>query len=247
MKGTFFSRPIEWNIETFAESWGQGGIIEGKVSISNHSQETISMTSPGVALSFSEIKKVHAKDKNAFKPEIQFSFPINELGPAAKHEFQFNLVLPANTQISDKKKSYYLTYGQNFLESSLQLKIDPNPVFLKIIPLFETFYRFKIKEIKSSKSGVEFEMLPPGSKEFSQLEQLTLGLFMEGDHLGLDFNFILRKLDFGAVSTKMIKEKARIHKQLSPKEYLMGKEHIHQDQLLKNIESIFSEIKVKNN
>jgi len=247
MKGTFFSKPIEWNIETFAESWSQGGIVEGKLIIANHSMENIPLSSPGVALSFSEIKKVHTKDKNAFKPEIQFSFPLSELSPSARHEFSFNLKLPTNTQVSDKKKSYYLTYGQNFLESSLQLKIDPNPVFLKIIPLFETFYRFKTKEIKSSKSGVEFEMLPPASKEFSQLEQLTLGLFMEEDQLGLDFNFSLKKLDFSGISTKMIKEKSRTQKKLSPKEYLMGKEHIHQDQLLKNIESVFSEIKVKNN
>jgi uncharacterized protein YxjI len=114
------------------------------------------------------------------------------------------------------------------------------------VGLLDTFQRFKLKEFKGTKNGVEYKLIPPTSRDMANLDGLLLSMEMEGDTLNLTFEFQVKKLDTSGVTNSIKKETAKIKKSLLPKEYLLGRDMIHQDALLKMFESVIGEVKIKN-
>lgn len=244
MKGTFFSKPLEWNIETAGESWQQGDTVKGTLKVKNHGTEKVNLTDAGVALAYADIKKVHSRTEGALKPEVKEAFS-NELNPGETAELSFSFPITSNSPVTDKKASYYLGFGKNFAESNLQVKVEPKALFMKVIGLMDTFQRFKLKEFKGTKKGVEFKLIPPTSRDMANIESLLLTFSMDGDNLHMKFDFQVKKLDHSSVTTKINKESASFEKVLSPKEYSLGKDMINQDVLLKNVEAVLSDVKIK--
>lgn len=245
MKGVFFNKPLEWSLDAVGESWQQGSIVKGELKVKNHGSEDISLQDAGVALAHGEMKKVHAKAQDALKIELKEEFKIQKIGPGEELGLSFSLLLPENALITDKKSSFYLTYGKGCMENHLQLKVIPRALFEKLIGLLDTFYRFKVKDCKSSKKGVEYKLTPPTSRDMANLEGLNLVLWMEDELLKLMFDFQVKKLDMASVTTKVCKESVKVTRDLPKKEYSMGPDMINQDGLLKAIESVLSEVKLK--
>jgi hypothetical protein len=246
MKGTFFSKPLEWNIETVGETWQQGDALSGTLRVKNHGTDPVDLAGSGVGLGVAEIKKVQSRAEGALKQEHTLAFPAGELAPGATAELPFTFPIGANSPVTDKRASYYLSFGRNFTEGQLQVRVDPNQLFMKVLGLMDTFHRFKVKDYKASKKGVEYKLLPPTSREMANVESLLLTFAMDGDVLRMKFEFQVKKLDTSSVTTKVNKESVAIERGLAPREYSLGKGMINQDQLLKNIETVLSEIKLKN-
>lgn len=245
MKGTFFNKPLEWNIEALGEAWPQGAAVSGTLKVKNHGTEIIDLSEAGVALAHADIKKVHAKAEGALKPQVDKKFEGVKLGPGETSELTYSLALPANCPVTDKKASFYLAYGRNLSENHLMLKVEPRQLFNKIVGLLDTFHRFKLKEFKSAKLGVEYKLIPPTSRDMANLESLGLILSMDGDNLVMDYEFQVRKLDTTGVTTKVNKDAVKLKKVLVPKQYSLGKDMINQDLLLKSIEETLGEVKLK--
>lgn len=246
MKGTFFSKPIEWNIETIGESWQQGEFIRGILRVKNHGLNDNELSNSGVALSYAEIKKVQSRSEGALKIEQELTFPTARLAAGEEAQVEFSFQIDSNAPITDKKGSYYLTFGKDFKEEILQVKVEPKGLFTKVSKLLDTFHRFKFKEFKASKKGVEFKFIPPTSREMANLDTLLLTFSMDKDSLIMSFDFHVKKLNTSSVVTKINKESVNIQKILSPKEYSLGKDLINQDEILKAIDSAISEVKMKN-
>lgn len=246
MKGAFFQKPLEWSIETTDESWQQGAKVRGILRVKNHGPETISLSSSGVGLAYAEIKKVHAKTEGVLKPAPLLNFAQSEIGAGETKELPFDLELPANCPVSDKKATYFLTYGKEASENHLQLSILPRALFGKLTGLLDTFHRFKLKEFKGTKTGVEYKLIPPTSRDMANLDNLLLALEMEGETLHMTFEFAVKKLDTSGVTNSIKKETAKIKRSLAPKEYSLGRDMINQDTLLKVFESVIGEVKIKN-
>jgi hypothetical protein len=244
MKGTFFSKPLEWNIETTGESWQQGDTLKGVLKVKNHGTEKVNLADAGVALAYAEIKKVHSRADGALKPEVKESFK-DELNAGESAEISFSFPISPNSPVTDKKASYYLGFGKNFSESNLQVKVEPKALFMKVIGLMDTFQRFKLKEFKGTKKGVEFKLIPPTSRDMANIESLLLTFSMDGENLHMKYDFHVKKLDHSSVTTKINKESATFEKILTPKEYSLGRDMINQDSLLKSVESVLSDIKIK--
>ena len=244
MKGTFFSKPLEWNIETTGESWQQGDTLKGVLKVKNHGTEKVNLADAGVALAYAEIKKVHSRADGALKPEVKESFK-DELNAGESAEISFSFPISSNSPVTDKKASYYLGFGKNFSESNLQVKVEPKALFMKVIGLMDTFQRFKLKEFKGTKKGVEFKLIPPTSRDMANIESLLLTFSMDGENLHMKYDFHVKKLDHSSVTTKINKESATFEKILTPKEYSLGRDMINQDSLLKSVESVLSDIKIK--
>lgn len=246
MKGAFFQKPLEWSIETPDESWQQGSKVRGTLRVKNHGSDPVSLKSAGAGLAYADIKKVHAKTDGVLKPAPLKIFSDEDLKAGETKELLFELDLPANCPVSDKKATYFLTYGQSALENHLQLNIQPRVLFGKLVGLLDTFYRFKLKEFKGSKNGVEYKLIPPTSRDMANLDGLVLSFEMEGETLNLTFEFQVKKLDTSGVTNSIKKETAKIKKTLQPKEYSLGRDMINQDVLLKMFESVIGEVKIKN-
>lgn len=245
MKGTFFNKPLEWNIETHEESWQQGSVVHGILRVKNHGAEAAELEQPGVGLCYADIKKVHAKAENILKSEVQAHIPEIMIRPGETKEITFALKLPDNCPVSDKKSTYFLSYGKNLTENHLQLKIEPKALYAKLIGLLDTFQRFKLKEYKGCKQGVEYKMIPPTSRDMANLESMTLTFKMEEADLLMDFDFQVKKLDTSGVTNKINKASVKVSRRLTPKEYSLGRDMINQDQLLKVFEAVMGEVKLK--
>lgn len=245
MKGTFFNKPLEWNIETNEESWQQGGVVSGTLKVKNHGSETLHLTDAGVGLCYADIKKVHAKAEGILKPEVKLPITQKEIKTQESIELPFSLTLPENCAVSDKKATFFLTYGNGSTENHLQLKIEPKVLYGKLISLLDTFYRFKVKEYKGCKKGVEYKLLPPTARDMANLDSLNLTFSTDGVNLNLDFDFQVKKLETSGVTNKINKETIKINKVISPKEYSLGRDMINQDQLLKIFEAVIGEVKLK--
>lgn len=241
MKATFFKDNIEWQVTTVHESWVQGDQVTGEIKLKNHSPQSITLENPGLALTYTEIKKVQARE--TLKPLVTEKLNLNSLSAGEEASFPFSLILPENCPVTDKKSSFYLSFGPNSTESHLQLNILPLEIFTKVISLFDTFFRFKVKDIKGIKTGVEYKLTPPTSRDFAKVELLQLEMQMKEEILIMNFKFSVKKLDMSGISTKMMKENVKETLSLTPKEYSLGKGMIHQDQLLKSIEAILNKIK----
>jgi hypothetical protein len=246
MKGTFFNKEIEWNLETTGESWFQGNMLVGTLKVKNHGLDSFELSESGVALSLGEIKKVQSKAEGALKVEQVKKLEDRELKGGSFIEAPFSFQIGPNAPVTDKKISYYLTFGKNFSESQLQVKVSPSALFTKVVSLMDTFYRFKLKDFKTVKNGVEFKFHPSSSREMANIESLHLIFSMEGTNLIMNFNFQLNRLDTSSVTTKINKEIFSIKKELTFKEYSLGADMINQDQVLKALDFILGEVKLKN-
>lgn len=246
MKGTSFNKPLEWNIETKGETWFQGSTVEGQLKVKNHGTEEVTLANAGVSLAYADIKKVHSRAEGALKAEVSQGFEQSILKAGETIEINFKLKLPDNCPVTDKKASYYLTYGREFSENQLQMKVDPLALFGKVVGLLDTFHRFKLKEYKAIKNGVEYKLLPPSSREMANVDSLALSFALKDEQLIMVYDFQVKKLDTAGVSNKIVKGSIKSNRTLAPKEYSLGRDMINQDQLLKSIESVLDEVKLGN-
>ena len=243
MRGTFVHGPIEWNLDLLGESWSQGSTLQGKLLLKNKSSTPVSLAGAGVLLSFSEIKKIQARDPTAIKIIQSMELEAENLQGLSEKEFPIKFKLSDDCGVSDSKSSLYITCGPQKIESQLQLNVTPQKIFLEMIKLLETFHRFKLKQFKSNKDVVEFKLSPPSSREMVQVDQLLLGMKMLDKNLHMIFDFSMKSIDAQSVTTKMKKESKVIELTLLPKEYSLGMDMINQDHMLKRLEEVIKAIK----
>ncbi len=79
----------------------------------------------------------------------------------------------------------------------------------------------------------------------ANIDSLLLTFSMQEENLVLRFDFQVRKLDTSSITTKINKESVSIERSLLPKEYSLGRDMINQDHLLKTVEAVISEVKLK--
>lgn len=245
MKGTFFNNGLEWKIETVGEAWSQGDPLKGTLAVTNHGNSAVSLQTAGVALAYAEIKKVHSRDESALKFESTTLFAGKEVSPKETVTLEFDFKLSENSPITDKKSSYFLCYGKDQKESHLQLHVKPQAMFLKITELLDNFHRFKTKEVKTTKNGIEFKIDSPDSREFANVEKLLLTTRFDGENLVMDFEFEVKKLDHSSITTKLGKEKVKNSQTLTPKQYSFGRGMINQDGILKTFQTVLDQVKLK--
>lgn len=246
MKGAYFDKPLEWSLELQGESWAQGDVIQGVLTVKNGGPEPVSVEGAGVALSLATVKKVHARDPKAFKDEARVAFPTATVLAAGQSlQLPCALALPPNSAISDKLLSYFVTYGRETRGAHLQLNVVPRKIFNEVTKAMETFQRFKFKDLKSGKSCVEFKFLPPTSRDWAHVENLVLALKLEGDALHMGFTFNTKVIDKNSVTTALTKDVRNFERVLPPREFLLGKDMPNQDGILKAIESVLVEVKSK--
>ena len=245
MKGAYFAKPLEWNVDITGESWRQGEAVSGTLILKNHSSDTISLDNVAMIFAQGDIKKVHSRDPKAFKITDTLKLTTSELSGGQSHSQTFSFTLPINCAVTDKKTSFYLAYGVGGTETNLQLKVEPRLIFTEVTKLMETFQRFKYKDIKAVKEGVEFKFLPPSSRDWAHAESLLLTLAMNGENLEMDFLFNVKTIDTKSITTALAKETRQFKKSLTPREYTFGKGMPNQDGIMKALDSILVEVKSK--
>jgi hypothetical protein len=246
MKGTLVNQLLEWNIEVFGETWEQGQKLKTQIKVKNLDRSPINLSFAGIGIAKADMKKVQARTIGAFEFHEKYQLPIKIIEPQEEKFFEYTFVLSPNAQITDKKTSLYLCFGNNFEEGHLQLKIIPQAIFTKITSLIETFHRFKIKEVKGNKTSVEYRFIPPSARETSHIESMIINMSVEEERLKTIFNFKIKKLDPNSIKTSFKSENISKEILLNPNQYLLGKDLINQDLILQFLDTVLSQVKMKN-
>ena len=178
MKGTIFKDGIEYGLFIDGESWAQGDKVNGQLKLKNHGEKSLNISNVKVGLALGKFKKIKSKDSKAFEIVNQKTFDEGAKLPAkGEAELDWEFGLSQNCPITDKTGSLYVLYGANEddLENGhLQLNVIPKNVFLQYFDIFEKFFRFKVKDYKSKRDAIEAKLVPPKSKEFSNLIGLNI-------------------------------------------------------------------------
>jgi len=245
MKAFFVSQPYQWSIDLKGESWEQGSEIEGILEIKNLGSTISNLTSTSIKLCFGDIKKAHQRELSALKLKKEVRFELKALSPMAAQSYEFKIKIEENDPIMDKKSSFFLIYGEETKENHLLIPTKNKEIYTKLSQLLETFYRFKLKEIKNGKKNLEFKYTPPTSRDYAGIESLVLGFSFGEQTIDIEINADKKVLDTASVTTKLSKEEIKKTLHLHHKKLILGKGMIDQDYALKELKNVFDEIKMK--
>lgn len=223
MKGTFFQKPLEFNIKVEGETWRQGDPIAVSLEVKNHGSEPIDLASIGAYLAYGNLKKVRERTPGAF--DILSSHPEQKgaLAPQKEHLFSHQFSTDRNCPITDNSKSLFLIYGQGKDYEKLgmlQLSFQPYSIIEEFLNVFQTTFRFVRKNQLAVKKGVEVRLGPPSSKNFAALEGLNLTFRFDGDALEIHYKFLTKTVTATAASVDLKKSKTELTRTYTPDIYL---------------------------
>jgi hypothetical protein len=247
LKGTFFLKPLEFNITIFGESFEQGELLKGNVILKKHDDCDLSLSDYGVILALGDLKKIKKKDNKAFMA-LSTKYFQTDSSTEETQFLEFSFQLEANSPITTKASSHYLLCGHKddlLNAGALELNITPNRWFQEYINTLVLFFKFKIKGIKSKKELVEYKLQAPDTKDFGAVEQLLLSLKIDGEKIQVFYQFKVKKLCYemqGVVAKDVI---INIEQVLEPNDYKQFGDAANQDKMKFFLNQALEQIKRK--
>lgn len=246
MRATFINKPYEFKLDIFGEQWHQGEIVKGKVEFKTKDyMNQSSLAELGVFLCLIDLKKFKNKNDKGITVINEKIFP--ELG-----EYDFTFALDSGAFISEKNTSLCLLVGDKrdlFTCGLMQLKIIPQKLFLDFVEVFETFYRFKLKSIKSKKSETEFVFTPPAAKEFTNITKFSMVMTL--DNHSADKIWLLtviscsNKLSMENFQTTTVEDIVTFPNEFKPRDYIAFASQINKEFFINFLKDLLDKIKLK--
>ncbi len=249
MKGTIFLKPLEYSIEAIGEKWHQGDKLKGTLKIKNHSAEKIELATLKAALFEGNYKKIKAKDAKGWKSlsENVLADKVT-VNPSEEKEYSFEFKLAENCPVTDKNGSLYLAFfdkEEQIPAGHIELVIEPKIVIQQILQIFENFLRFKVKEIKSGKGSVEVKLVPPTSRELSNVDGLLLNISEVEKTLKLNYFFNIRVLNMTGATMQSEKATKEMEQIFTSKQYQIFGDSINQDFIIESVQQVLNTVKTK--
>jgi hypothetical protein len=250
MKGTFFQKPLEFQLHIEGEGWQQGAQIQGRLEVRNHGVESLPSAGLRVHLAYGVLKKVRQKSADAFtvlasKTPSDISGMIPAQGSTG---WDWSFQTDQNCPITDSAGSLFLLYGQGeALEQlgQLQLSFKHAPIVEEFLKTLETDFRFVRKSQKFAKGRVESKMSPPDSKAFSTVDELVLSSCFDGPVLELEYSFKIKKIEATAASFDLKKEKRELSQQFKPEDLRVPSGRVNYERIEKSIREALSLVESK--
>lgn len=248
MKGTIFSKPLEYNLEAIGEKWRQGDKIRGTLNVRNHGADGVDFPTLKLVLCEGTYKKIKAKDAKAWKSLIDIKLEDKfTLNPAEEKSYSFEYALPEDCLVTDKNASLYLAFfDKDVLPSGhIELVIEPKLVITQILDLIQSFLRFKVVQVKFTKGMIEVKLNPPASsRELSTIDTLILCLAEKEKTLLMNYEFNMRVLDLTSGTMQAQKKTRGFDQSFSSRQYLQY-DSLNQEFILQSINSVLNEVRPK--
>ena len=239
MKSILMEDNYELHLEITGNEWRQSDILSGSLKIQNKLSKKLAPSKQTIILGYADQKKLKALADQAYTVLNKIEFAIPEIAANGSFFKEWSLDLEDNFYITDKKHSPYLFFGDmnKKIPTSLMLNISPNIVISKILETWEVFFRFKVKEIISTKDkSLEINLIPPPSRELASLDSLKLKLKRNKPHLDFELNVKLKSLVADTTGMKLNFSEKKVQGQWLENKYLMMPGHL-------NLEYVQNEIK----
>ncbi|OUR94047.1 hypothetical protein A9Q84_18210 [Halobacteriovorax marinus] len=241
MKSVFFQKPLEFTIDISGESWKQGENVSGSLSVKSHSGDALNYADYGIFLVKGDNKKIKKKDPKGITV-------IGEtlLGDSDNLSFSFDLDI--NCPITETSSGLYIICGKKdeLLEGQqMALKVLPGQTITSFIEVIENFLRFKVKSLKYKKEALEATIVVPNTKDYSKIMQFKLIFSKSEENLLLNYQFKIKSIDFSGGFTGTKDSNEEFKQVFTPKEYLSYGDSINQDFIVKKLNEIIDQVKLK--
>ncbi len=249
MKGTFFQKPFEFKLSVEGESWRQSQEVSGVLTVKNQGNATLSLDGTRVQLAYGQLRKVRQKSPKAFEilqAETLQGAPT--LDPQKEIQLPWKFKTDLNIPISDTGASLFLLYGQlpeQDKMGQLQLTFHPSEIIQEFLNAITVQFRFVQKTIKSSKGYVEVKLVPPTAKAFAMLEHLILSFRFDGDTLGVDYEFQIKKLEPTVGSMVVKKELKQTSQAFTAAQYRLPSGRLNHEIMESSIREALGQIESK--
>jgi hypothetical protein len=204
MKALYFSKPLEFRLETPAEALAQGETFAGEFHATNRGDAPLTALDFGVALAYAEFKDVKSRPATAF--DIQDRRALAEgksLKPGEGFRGNWEFTLPKDCPITSKSGALFLLYGNRIGEAGgfgmLDLNVNLAPVLETFIATIENQFQFEAAGRRHAEGYTLVSFKAPES--YPTLEKLEL-LIRFRDEAGIElvYRAKVKAVDRGAKS-----------------------------------------------
>ncbi|MCZ6645422.1 MAG: sporulation protein [SAR324 cluster bacterium] len=207
MKGLFFAKPIEFRLETPADTLVQGEVMEGQITAVNRGQANEKGLRLQVGLAYGDFKAIKENEADALEiVERQNLGKKFSLKPGDEHRAEWRFQLPHDCPITSSEGSLFLLYGRELEESGARSKIDLRvqltPVLETVISSIENHFAFAAKSRIHTNGFTEVSFKPPSS--YPTLDEMTV-LMRVREKEGMDLHFHCRTKTFNRAAGKGLK------------------------------------------
>ena len=249
MKALVFLNSLEYTLEAFGEKWHQGDSLKGSLKIKNNSSEKVEIDNLKVALCQGLYKKIKIKDPKGLNIVSEKNLSETRIiNPMEECVYPFEFKLSENCSISDKSGSLHLAFfdkDEKVPSGHIELFIEPKVVIQQILQILENFLRFKVKEIKYNNELIEVKLIPPNSRELSNVDKLQLSISEIEKNLTLKYFFNLRVLNISGATMQSEKTTKEIQQNFNSKEYMIYGDSINQDFIIAAFQEVLNVVKTK--
>jgi hypothetical protein len=245
MRGLFFQKPLEYQLNIQGESWNQGDTLTGNLVIKNHDSVSVTPNPLLVSFALGKIKDVASKKLDSFQiiENIQLA-AVPSIEPSTTVTLDWTLKTNSNCPVTDVSVSPYILYGSEASRGHLQLLIKPHSITQEFIKILEVYFRFVVKFIKTKKQGIEIKMQPPSDKSFAMVESLFIGIQFNPSGLEIEYQFNIKKID-ATVGMQLQKVKRDFSQSFLAHEYRLPNGRIDHDRMEGAIREVLSQIASK--
>jgi hypothetical protein len=243
MKSSIIESQFDWILNIHGEQWMQGQEIKGELTISNKSHDSHLITNPKLIIAYVDIKKFKALEEKSFREIHVIEMPNFAMTAKETKTMNWSYQLEMNSYITDKKNSLYLLWGDlsKKIPASLMLNISPHQNIMKVLEVWEIFFRFTKKECISLKDNfLEVKLLPPNSKEFATLESLKLKMKRIEKQLHIVATAEIKSIKADTTGMSVVKSVKNQEVIWDEKKYLLMPGHVNQDFLQSEIKKLIA-------
>lgn len=244
MKALFFAKPVEFRLETGAETLVQGDTIEGSFAAVNRGSGALKDQPLSVGLAYAVFKEIKENPARAF--EIIDTATLAEsvsLEPDNEFTAPWRFDLAPECPVTTKTGSLFLLYGGRFdvpgAFGMLDLRVNLSPVLASLIATIENHFSFKAGSPKTIGGYTEIPFTPPAS--YARLERINVLMRIAGG--GMELKYMAKVKVFQRGSAKGVKSKSVDLERAYPlHKVLIGGKHPNRAFFKSEVESVLTEI-----
>ena len=245
MKALYFAKPLEFRLETPAETLVQGDTFSGQFQATNRGDAPVNGLDPVVALAYAEFAQVKRNPTGAFRVRERRDLGAGlTLKPGGTFQAGWEFALPSDCPVTSRSGALFLLYGNRLGEAGgfgmLDLKVSLAPVLETFISTVENLFSFEAAGRKYSDGYTEVRFKPPES--FPSLEKLDL-LMRYREPEGMELVYQATVKTFAREGKTGVKNRqVTIERTLTPDQALPGGKLPNRNLFRQSIEETLGEI-----
>ncbi|MCZ6554288.1 MAG: hypothetical protein O7A67_10870 [SAR324 cluster bacterium] len=243
MKALHFAKPLEFRLETPAETLTQGESFSGTFQATNRGAEALDRLDLQVTLAYAEFKALKESPESAFAVQEHLELAADAtLEPGGEFAAPWSLALASDCPITSKTGGLFLLYGEGWERpgrfGKLDLRVTLAPVVEAYLATLENVFSFVADSCRFDGAFTEVRLKPPS--RYATLERLQLLIRYREE--GMELVYQAKVKGFGRGRSGLTSKNVTLEQKLAPDQVLMGGNRPNRAFFKTSIESTLGEL-----